>query len=409
MAKFDTANPLSPAKRDDALDGLRGLAALAVLCNHVGLATVGAICAPRWLLWPADGTAAVMIFFVLSGYVIGLTNPPSAETKDVRLYVRRRLLRLMPINVVAVCLAWLVASHVDLWTTLANLLFLGNYSSYAGIVIPVIASNENLWSLNYEVLYYGLFILVWLFQPPLKYVFGVSLVVTVLGWYTSVIPLFVACYAAGFLFWISGLALAWHAPPSDEERTNWPSCVLLLLVTWKLRGLLNVLSVFPMPLFDGPVVRLYYLDFLPVCLWLLAIVARRRLQHLAWIKGACVCIPLVGLVIKWNHPGYFTPLDYRMALGACLLALLLWQWRPSLRFFRCFAPAGAIAFALYAVSRPIQTFVFSHGQWLPQNYLGFAVCASVTLALCIGAAWYLERRLQPWLNRLFKSGTSPRK
>jgi len=382
---------------------LRGLAALAVLCNHVGVATVGGVCAPKWLVWPADGAAAVMVFFVLSGYVIGLTYPPSPGSKDVKLYILKRCVRLMPINFVAVLLACAVATHVDLWSALANLFFLGNFTPYAGISIPVIAGNENLWSLNYEVLYYALFIFIWLSNPRLPWVMGASLVAAGLGWYTNWLPLFVACYAAGFLFWVAGLALAWRAQPSGRENSNWPSCVLLLLVTWKLRGLLNVLAGFPVPVFDGPVARLYYVDFLPVCIWLLAIVARRTLPGLKWIKAFCVLMPIVGLVIKFYRPGYFTPLDYRMALGAYLLALLLWNWRPSLRFFRVFAPVGSIAFALYAVGRPIQAFTFAHTQWLPGNYWGYGVCVSVTLIVCLGVAWCLERQMQPRLSQAAKS------
>ncbi|MEO5994278.1 MAG: acyltransferase family protein, partial [Arthrobacter sp.] len=94
-------------KRDGALDGLRGLAALAVLWNHLGLERVGGVTAPTWTLWLADGTAAVMIFFVLSGYVIGLTTPFAAGPKDVGRYARKRVLRLLPLNLVGVLLACL--------------------------------------------------------------------------------------------------------------------------------------------------------------------------------------------------------------------------------------------------------------------------------------------------------------
>lgn len=378
---------------------MRGLAALAVLVNHVGVATLAGISAPAWLLWPADGRAAVMIFFVLSGYVIGLTYPATKESKNASQYVLRRIIRLLPVNLVGVLLACAVASQVDLRTLLANIFFLQNHAPYGGLSLPVIEGNENLWSLNYEMLYYVLFILVWRLNPSLRWVAGGALAVTVLGWYTHLLPIFLACYAAGYLFWIAGLALAWRTQPTTEESANWPSCLLLLLVTWKLRGLLNVLVGFPVPVFDGPVVMLYFLDILPVSVWLVALVARRTLPGARWIMAASVLIPVVGLAIKWHRPGYFTPLDYRMALGAYLLALLLWKWRPSLRFFRWFAPMGSIAFALYAVSRPIQIWLFGHTGWLPQNGLGYMTCALLTVTVCLAVAWGLERVMQPALKR----------
>jgi preprotein translocase subunit SecY len=87
---------------------------------------------PPWLLWPVDASAAVMIFFVLSGYVIGLTNQHEASGPAVRSYVWRRLVRLIPINTCAVFLTCALATSADWRTALANLFFLENYADYAG-------------------------------------------------------------------------------------------------------------------------------------------------------------------------------------------------------------------------------------------------------------------------------------
>ncbi len=343
-----------------------------------------------------------MVFFVLSGYVIGRTNPEAIEPKDVGGYARKRLVRLVPINIVGVLLACIATTNPSVLTAIQNLFFLGNCVPYAGLSISVIGGNENLWSLNYEMLYYTLFIAVWLLRPQLKFVLVLTAMVAFIGWYTSLLPIFVACYAAGYIFWLSGLAIAWHGKPSMVEVVNWPSCLMLLIVTWKLRTLLNVLAGFPVPLFDGPVVRPYYLDFLPVCLWLFAIVSRRTIPGLRWIKLASVLIPAVGLAIKWKHPGYFTPFDYRMAMGSYLGALMLWNLKLSLQYFRFFAPVGSIAFALYAVARPIQAIVFDQSQWLPSNHLGYWVAATITAITCLFLAILLERVIQPELVRRFR-------
>lgn len=391
----------APGERDVALDGLRGLAALAVIVNHVGVEPVGGYTPPKWLLWPADASAAVIVFFVLSGYVIGLTNPAKAEPKNVRLYLGRRALRLLAITWAGVALACVATWPVPVWHVGANLLFLGNFAPYAGLSIPVISGNENLWSLNYEVLFYLLFVPLWIFGRTLRPWFLACLGLSVVGWYTTWVPLFVACYAAGFIFWLSGLGLAWHARPRTTEHANWPSCVLLLLVTWKLRVLINVLAFLPIPLFDGPVVRLYNLDVLPACLWLVSLVALRELPFRKWLVSLAIALPAIGLAIKWQRPGYFTPLDFWLACGGYALALGLWRWRPSLDFFRRFAPVGLIAFGLYAISRPVQFIVFQRATLLPQNALGYALAATATLGVCFTLAWLLERRLQPWLNRAF--------
>jgi peptidoglycan/LPS O-acetylase OafA/YrhL len=390
------------AGRDVALDGLRGLAALTVLVNHLGVENPGGYTAPKWLLWPFEGPAAVIIFFVLSGYVIGLTNPPNAE-RNIGLYLKRRALRLVPITWIGILLACAAMWPVPLWEVAANFFFLQSYAPYGAISIPVIAGNENLWSLNNEVLFYLLFVPLWLFARRLRPAFLVCAGLSVLGWFTPWVPIFVACYAVGFIFWLGGLALAWQTKPLAAENSNWPSCVLLLLVTWKVRVLVNLLVFLPIPQFEGPVIRFYNLEVLPACLWLVSLVARRELPYRKWFVALAVALPFVGLAIKWFRPGYFTPFDYRMALGGFVLALLLWRWRPSLQFFRRCAPVGLIAFALYATSRPIQVMLLSQAGGLRQNAPGYALCASAIFLISFFFAWVLERKFQPWLNRVFAS------
>lgn len=384
--------------RDNAVEGLRGLAALMVFYAHVVSISIPGWSAPPWLLWPVDASAAVMVFFVLSGYVIGLTNQTASTASSVRSYAWRRVVRLVPINTCAVFLTCALATSADWRTAVTNLFFLQSYSDYAGLWVPVLPNNANLWSLNHEVVFYGLFVVVWVGRVPLLATGAVSVVVLLLGWYTKIAPVFAACYAAGFLFWLAGLALAWRAKTRADERDNWPTCLVLALITWKLHGLQLLLSGFNMPYFAGPTVKLYYLDFLPVVAWLLATVARRTLPCPGVIKTVCVFIPVAGFAINFAHPGVLSRIDLAWMASAFALALLLWRWRPTLNFFRRFAPLGAISFALYATSRPIQEFVYQHDRTLPPNAFGFLLHAAVVCMLSFGVAWYLERRIQPALN-----------
>jgi peptidoglycan/LPS O-acetylase OafA/YrhL len=402
-----TAQPRRP--RDGAVEGLRGLAAVVVLYNHVMGVPLRDWLPPPWLLWPVDGAAAVMIFFVLSGYVIGLTYHGEATTQSVRAYAWRRFVRLMPINLAGVLLACAVATRVEWGTVLANLFFLQNYTHYAGVWFPVLDTNPNLWSLNYEVVYYLVFILIWVLRPSLKLVGLISVALLLLGWYTRFVPLFLACYAAGFLFWLGGLALAWHTEPAREESTNWPSCLLLVLITWKLHGLRLLLSGLPMPSFAGPVVKLYFLDFWPAAIWLLSAVARRTFPLLSAIRIVALVIPAVGFLCQLSKRGDASPTDLQWQLGAYLLALALWRWRPSLQFFRKFAPVGVISYALYAISHPIQEAVLRHNQALPANAVGFMTFVMTVTLVSFGVAWYLERRIQPALQHLLvrPSSASP--
>lgn len=398
--------PYPSRSRDLAVEGLRGLAAVMVFYHHLAVGSVGGWSPPKWTLWPVEASAAVMIFFLLSGYVIGLTYQSKPTAQNVRAYAWRRIVRLLPMNFIAVFLSCALATSVDWGMVLSNLFFLQNYSDYAGVWVLVLDNNPNLWSLNYEVLYYLLFVLIWVVRPALKWVGLLAVIVLLLGWYTKWAPVFLACYAAGFLFWLAGFALAWRAQFRPNDHANWPSCLLLALITWKFQGLRLLLSGLPAPSFAGPVVRLYALDFLPVSLWLLATIAQRTFPGLRWVKLASVLIPAIGLIANWFGPGGVSREEFMGMCCAYALAVALWRWRPSLDFFRRCAPLGLISFALYALAYPIQDFVYRHGQWLPPNAGSFGLCAVIVVVLSFGVAWYVERRIQPEIQKAFSRMTT---
>lgn len=365
--------------------------------------------------WPVSASAAVLVFFALSGYVIGVTNDAAVSGRAVRAYVWRRLVRLVPINTLAVLTGCAAATAWGVDTVITHLLFLESYVDYGAISIPVVDGNGNLWSLNHEAVCYALFIGVWWWRPRLRHVGAASLLLVTLGWYTPIVPLFVGCYAAGFLFWLAGLALAWRTSPGGPELSNWPSGLLIALVTWKLETLRQLAGAWPLPYFSGPTVKLYHLDFLPVTIWLLAAVARRRFPLLAWIRMAAMAIPVIGLLARatqWPAQTLPASASSTSQLGALctlyLVAVVAWKWRPDLKVFRTCAPLGAISFALYALSRPIEHAVFRAGRGLPGTALAFLACAAVVIALSLVVAWYVERRIQPAIHaRLLPAKRQP--
>src|SRR5205085_2860984 len=99
------------------LDGVRGLAALFVVMNHVFLRAFPGYPvdrAPFWAGWFIYGRFAVVVFIVLSGFSLAL----SPSRRDWRLdgvsrFVRRRARRILPAYWAALAfslaVAWLVA------------------------------------------------------------------------------------------------------------------------------------------------------------------------------------------------------------------------------------------------------------------------------------------------------------
>jgi len=153
------------------LDAVRFLAALVVLLSHVWPLLFPAFPLP----WP--GHAAVVVFFVMSGYVIALTTDRADRTAST--YILHRSVRILSVTIPALLLAAAIAPYVaggdaipgvaamampaaDFWyTTSMNLVFMGE--SWFGSVTPPF--NAPFWSISYEVWYYVIFG-VWMFSAP---------------------------------------------------------------------------------------------------------------------------------------------------------------------------------------------------------------------------------------------------
>jgi peptidoglycan/LPS O-acetylase OafA/YrhL len=92
-----------------ALDGLRGLAILAVMCNHLSPPEPGGPLRQMARLGLTHGWAGVDLFFVLSGFLItGILLDTRECTNYFRSFYSRRALRIFPLYYSFLLLAWLV-------------------------------------------------------------------------------------------------------------------------------------------------------------------------------------------------------------------------------------------------------------------------------------------------------------
>lgn len=139
------------------LDVLRVCAALVVMLSHDAPVLFGADSA----LFP--GHDAVIVFFVMSGYVIAYVSEGREDTPSK--YALSRLSRLWSVAIPALGVAAIAAvldpSATDrmqqavafVWRSLLNAAFLGE--SWGGEVLA--PYNSPMWSLNYEAWYYAIF------------------------------------------------------------------------------------------------------------------------------------------------------------------------------------------------------------------------------------------------------------
>jgi len=171
------------------LDLLRGLSALLVLAQHLRVLMfppfaeggAGGLGAQLFYFATSLGHQAVVVFFVLSGFLVGgrAAIAIAADRWTVRRYAVQRIGRigtvLLPALIVGVMLdllglGWLpgisvygagIAGHPMLDFAvrdhLAPTVLLGNILGLQPFLVPSAGSNSVLWSLGYEVWFYALF------------------------------------------------------------------------------------------------------------------------------------------------------------------------------------------------------------------------------------------------------------
>ena len=138
-----------------ALDGLRGLAAVVVLVSHVSN-QVG-----LWggLLGNGGGQIGVMIFFVLSGYLMGflyLDRP--FNSAEVWSYAAHRGARVLPLFYAVVILALLFREigrqtglPMEFYTSMGHSIYL----------LTLIEGSDVFWTIPVEIQFYAVFVGLW--------------------------------------------------------------------------------------------------------------------------------------------------------------------------------------------------------------------------------------------------------
>lgn len=146
-----------------SLDGLRAIAALAVLVTHVGAQTGFSFTGSPASWVTSRGDVGVPIFFALSGLLLfrpwAMAALGGASAPDVRIYFIRRVLRIVPVYwvVVAIAMITLNRAHAGSPGTWAQyLFFLQVYDPHPwwhGSGAPGLAQ---MWSLAVEASFYAL-------------------------------------------------------------------------------------------------------------------------------------------------------------------------------------------------------------------------------------------------------------
>jgi peptidoglycan/LPS O-acetylase OafA/YrhL len=331
---------------------------------------------------------------LLSGYVIGLTNTEKFSSQRAAQYLTRRGIRLIPIYWIVVSLSVIVSPRDNMPTILGNLFFLQVFA------VPVLQSNPILWTLNYEVIYYFIFLLIWLIRPRvITLVFG-SLAISTVGWFMPQLPQLIPSYAAGGIFWLLGLWLVWKVDPSPTNSNKFPlvSYFLLLLATNNLNTGLIILKGLGFPNSAPGAVNLSDLALLPICLVIFSEVTHRRFRGYKWLRLICFFIPVMNILFLLSIGRLFENYSWIASAIFTVLAIALLPIRNSTNILFKLAPIGRISYAFYILHMPMMKLVHDYFPYQGTIW-SFSLRLLVWFLITIGVSMLLELVMQPAVKR----------
>lgn len=212
-------------KKIEKLEALRGFAALYVVFHHMRLYQYSKL---GYLT--SQGQAAVMLFFVLSGFVIFLSVFKYSDGKNFesRPYLVKRFRRIYPVLIVALALAYIcnviAAGHllpVEWKSLFGNLLNLQDHAKHPGNWFKPYYNNGPLWSLSYEWWFYLLFIPVYKFVRPSFQKYA-AVLISLFGFLSYLIfPNQASLILEYFIIWWCGaeLARSWVTNGDFDKKT----------------------------------------------------------------------------------------------------------------------------------------------------------------------------------------------
>ena len=396
------------------LEALRGFAAIMVALYHCfGFSVQLNGVDQNSSIWRYEfpGHFAVLLFFILSGYVIGVSSK-RLSWQTTGAYLKKRFLRLYPIYVLSILLTLAIThNQYPAAQVASNLAFLQRVT--AGSLYEVAVN----WSLNYEVLYYLLFIpiSIYAFKPAHMLVAAVAF--GLFFQFVASIPL-LAMYGYGFCFWLTGLWLA-RTPRTTSQPASLYTLVglLLLLLCFNSLDLMHQLLRFNLhvdymrnPLSPNGagadhITAIMPSDFsgLPLGVLLIAYFTDKRLPYGRFLWAYVLSVPLLFLLFLFyhsrTHPGEWS--GYVLPMGFYLAALLLMaigKLRPvtSPVLLPRFAVAlGGLSYSIY-LFHLIVLLLLSRLDFFSGNSFTFALRSVVVLLGSWATSYVLEKVWQPF-------------
>jgi len=341
------------------------------------------------------GYLSVMVFFCISGYVIAISN--DQNVLDKRLYIKRRLVRLYPAYIIAILLCLIYAGRVPLLNVLENLLFLQSDSAYWHLQIPII--NPVTWSLNYEVVYYILFIPLFFIKPKTWQLLLGMLLLSVWLINANANIQFLVNYLNGFYFWILGLLIGWKIIAARDKAIAVPllSLIFLQLCQQYLGVGVIILHVFRV----NSNTNFNWLFDLPFCLMVMGVLTQKDDLLLRINKFITYAIPAVIFIYLLLNNRIFEDTRWVMCLIFWICSLIFYSEKNISAFIlNKLTFVGKISYALYLVHIPI-AFIVKNTVFIHVRPLEIVVKYFLWLIITFAVAILLDLKFQPAIKKYF--------
>ncbi|MFC3903773.1 Peptidoglycan/LPS O-acetylase OafA/YrhL, contains acyltransferase and SGNH-hydrolase domains [Acinetobacter marinus] len=347
------------------LESLRGLSAIVVLFSHAFQAFIAPQDVTFYSIVRLLGQSAVMMFFILSGFLIGHSiqkNLLQNHTFSIRKYARQRFRRILPPFIFALCwmlLLYLLAPYCFAtgshdfelipalmirtaydfsWVELLGSVFFVNE-----FLTPTLYANAPLWSLSYEVWFYVLAGLMAMW----RYAFARAALVIVL----IILSLLNLQFLVYFGVWLLAFAFSF-----DQVRRRL-DVHALKIIQW-------IFGIFALCIAMYDAYQFFIIDQV-----------KTYQANLFTLFNPCVGIVFAIFLLQlYQKQRTFTPF-----------------WVSSARF----------SYTLYVTHFPILLFIMGV---FPQSYMhsiGLSIFSlTISMSICIAFAWLMAKFLEPQIKAI---------
>jgi peptidoglycan/LPS O-acetylase OafA/YrhL len=397
------------------LESLRGYAALFVSITHFVDTEASENLSSR--LFDAvkpPGLFCVSIFFMLSGYVIGISTKKELSSKSYIIsYLKKRLLRLYPIYFISLIMTLIIS--YQLYTNETIIL---SFLLIQGMITPVIWQNSPSWSLHYEFLYYLLFVPISYFKLNPLIIFLTSITIGILNYYLTryyYIPI-ISSYAFGFSFWVAGLAIARYC--IDKGEINYNLLMSNLFLIWSM-ALLNFndrylshvsLAVIKTNFefknvsgnFAQTILAFRHLAWLPYCFIFIANFTGINFKFKKWIIIILQFIPILtlfSLIRDLNNTTIYPLVGHVILFIISIYFLIKAKFKigESNNFIKFGTWFGSISYAFYIIHHPI-LFMIHASPLMGKSNISYLLKFIIFFGVVTGLSYFLEKRLQPFVR-----------